>query len=226
MQFINAELNNLHLNVATKGRKPETPMSVYLDSEYYSNESLFERHKGKIRRYDAVLIDEVQDYKRSWMNIVRNFFLVENGDYVLFGDVKQNIYGNPTENKEFITNIRGGAFELKTCHRSDSKIQDFALEFQKSVFGDKYEIDSFADGESLFSDSEKIGSISYLYFDDVQSQLDIYYTIRNIIISRFPNISPNDITILGYSNTTLREFDYLYRTLSREKTRTCLKLLN
>lgn len=219
-QFINAELNNLHLNVATKNRKPETPMSVYLDTEYYSNESLFERHKDKIRRYDAVLIDEVQDYKRSWMNIVRNFFLVQNGDYVLFGDVKQNIYGNPTENKEFITNIRGGAFELKTCHRSDSKIQDFALEFQKSVFGDKYEIDSFADGESLFSDSEKIGSISYLYFDDVQSQLDIYYTIRNIIISRFPNISPNDITILGYSNTTLREFDYLYRTLSREKTRT------
>ena len=184
-QFINAELNNLHLNVATKGRKPETPMSVYLDSEYYSNESLFERHKGKIRRYDAVLIDEIQDYKRSWMNIVRNYFLVENGDYVLFGDVKQNIYGNPTENKEFITNIRGGAFELKTCHRSDSKIQDFALEFQKSVFGDKYEIDSFADGESLFSNSEKSGSISYLYFENTQSQLDIYYTLRNIIISRF-----------------------------------------
>lgn len=115
------------------------------------------------------------------MNIVRNYFLVENGDYVLFGDVKQNIYGNPTENKEFITNIRGGAFELKTCHRSESKIQDFALEFQKSVFGDKYEIDSFADGESLFSNSEKSGSISYLYFENTQSQLDIYYTLRNII---------------------------------------------
>ena len=78
-QFINAELNNLHLNVATKNRKPETPMSVYLDTEYYSNESLFERHKDKIRRYDAVLIDEVQDYKRSWMNIVRNFFLCRTG---------------------------------------------------------------------------------------------------------------------------------------------------
>ena len=192
-------------------------MSVYLDTEYYSNESLFERHKDKIRRYDAVLIDEVQDYKKSWMNIVRNYFLVENGDYVLFGDVKQNIYGNPTENKEFITNIRGGAFELKTCHRSNSKIQDFALEFQKSVFRDKYAIDSFGDDLVI---SKEIGSISYLYFENPQSQLDIYYTIRNIIVSQFSNISPNDITILSYSNTALREFDYLYRTLSREKTRT------
>lgn len=219
-QFINAELNNLHLNIATKGRKPETPMSAYLDTEYYSNESLFERHKDEIRRYDAVLIDEVQDYKKSWMNIVRNYFLADNGDYALFGDVKQNIYGNPTENKEFITNIRGGAFELKTCHRSDSKIQDFALEFQKGVFGDKYEIDSFGESSELSRDSKKIGSISYLYFENTQSQLDIYYTIRNIIVSRFSNISPNDITILGYSNTALREFDYLYRVLSREKTRT------
>lgn len=219
-QFINAELNNLHLNVATKNRKPETPMSVYLDTEYYSNESLFERHKDKIRRYDAVLIDEIQDYKKSWMNIVRNYFLVENGDYALFGDVKQNIYGNPTEDKEFITNIRGRAFELKTCHRSDSKIQDFALEFQRSVFGDKYDIDTFADGTNLHSDSEKAGGISYLYFTEKESQIDLYFSIRNIITSRFPNISPNDITILGLSNSTLREFDYLYRTLSREKTRT------
>ena len=219
-QFINAELNNLHLNIATKNRTPETPMSVYLDTEYYSNESLFERHKDKIRRYDAVLIDEIQDYKKSWMNIVRNYFLVDNGDYALFGDVKQNIYGNPTEDKEFITNIRGRAFELKTCHRSDSKIQDFALEFQRSVFGNKYAIDSFGDDMEMPKDSKKMGSISYLYFENAQSQLDIYYTLRNIIISRFSNISPNDITILGQSNSTLREFDYLYRTLSREKTRT------
>ncbi len=41
------------------------------------------------------------------MDIIKNYFREPLGDYVLFGDVKQNIYGQPTEKKDVVTNVRG-----------------------------------------------------------------------------------------------------------------------
>ena len=92
-QFINAELNNLNIEFEIpEGIVPEH-LSQYLESKYYGNIKLFDEHKDEITKYDAVLIDEIQDYHRSWMEIVKNYFRDPQGDYVLFGDVKQNIYG-------------------------------------------------------------------------------------------------------------------------------------
>lgn len=66
---------------------------------YYGNIELFQKNQDKIVKYDAILIDEIQDYHRNWMVILKSFFRNPEGDYVLFGDVKQNIYGQPTEKK-------------------------------------------------------------------------------------------------------------------------------
>ena len=60
---------------------------------YYGNIELFQKNQDKIVKYDAILIDEIQDYHRNWMVILKSFFRNPEGDYVLFGDVKQNIYG-------------------------------------------------------------------------------------------------------------------------------------
>ena len=99
-------------------------------------------HKSQIKTYDAIFIDEIQDYKRPWMEIIKDCFLVEGGEYILLGDVKQNIYSNPTEQKDVSTNVRG-VIELKRCFRSDFKIKDLAVEYQKNIFKDKYEIDTY-----------------------------------------------------------------------------------
>ena len=39
------------------------------------------------------------------MRIIKKYFLESNGEYVLFGDEKQNIYDNELENKDIKTNI-------------------------------------------------------------------------------------------------------------------------
>lgn len=96
-QFINAELNNL--NIEFDIPEGTVDISKYLETNYYGNIKLFEDHKSEIVKYDAVLIDEIQDYHRAWMDIIKNYFRDPNGDYVLFGDVKQNIYGQATINK-------------------------------------------------------------------------------------------------------------------------------
>lgn len=143
-QFINAELNNLNIEFEIpEGIDPEH-LSQYLESKYYGNIKLFDEHKDEITKYDAVLIDEIQDYHRSWMEIVKNYFRDPQGDYVLFGDVKQNIYGQSTQNKDVVTNVRG-VNDLKYCYRSDFKVRDLAQSFQKNIFKDKYDVDDFSE---------------------------------------------------------------------------------
>lgn len=224
-QFINAELNNLNIEFEVPdGLNPEH-VSEYLESHYYGNIKLFDEHKDEISKYDAVLIDEIQDYHRAWMDIVKNYFRDPEGDYVLFGDVKQNIYGQTTQNKDVVTNVRG-VNELKKCYRSDFKIRDLAQLFQKNVFGDKYDIDDFSEnGTYSFFGQElkKEGYINYMYLQEVQPITTLYNIIRENILNKNANIAPNDITILGYTTNLLRTFDLYYRYKSRERTNSMLE---
>ena len=224
-QFINAELNNLNIEFEVPEGLDSEHISEYLESNYYGNIKLFDKHKDEIVKYDAVLIDEIQDYHRTWMDIVKNYFRDPEGDYVLFGDVKQNIYGQTTQNKDVVTNVRG-VNELKYCYRSDFKVRDLAQSFQKNVFGDKYDIDDFSENStySFFGqEQEKEGYINYMYLKEEQQITTLYNIIRGNILNKNANIAPNDITILGYTTNLLRTFDLYYRYASRERTNSMLE---
>lgn len=219
--FINAELNNLNIEFEIPNNLDKSEISSYLERAYYSNVRLFAEHQSQIVKYDAVFIDEIQDYKREWMEIIKNYFRDPDGDYVLFGDVKQNIYNRPTLNKDVVTNVVGRPNELARCYRSDSKVIDVAHSFQKSIFGSKYEIDDFQDNGSydFFGvKQQKQGYVNYMYLQDENPTIALYNIIRGNILNKNSNISPNDITILGYTTSMLRQFDLYYRYASREKT--------
>ena len=183
-QFINAELNNLNIEFEIPEGLNKKELSNYMETQYYGNVRLFERHKEEIVKYDAVLIDEIQDYHRPWMEIIKNYFRDPMGDYVLFGDVKQNIYGQSIQNRDVVTNVRG-INELKYCYRSDFKVRDLALSFQKNIFQDKYDIDDFSENGtySFFGvEQEKEGYINYMYLQNenpVKTSAVLMYDIYN-----------------------------------------------
>ena len=221
-QFINAELNNLNIEIKVPEDLDKKGKSDFMEAHYYGNVKLFEKHKDDIVKYDAVLIDEIQDYHRPWMEIIKNYFRDPMGDYVLFGDVKQNIYGQATQNKDVVTNVKG-VNELKYCYRSDFKVRDLALSFQKNIFKDKYDIDVFSENgtESFFGvKEEKKGYINYMYLQKENPIKALYYIIHGNIINKNADISPNDITVLGYTTRLLKTFDSFYRNASRERTKT------
>ena len=224
-QFINAELNNLNIEFEVPKDLDPDLLTQYLERKYYGNLQLFEEHKNDIVMYDAVLIDEIQDYHRAWMEIIKRCFRNPQGDYVLFGDVKQNIYGQPTEQKDVSTNVLG-VNELKYCFRSDFKVRDLAHAFQKQIFGDKYEIDTFEenlnDGSILF---QKEGYINYMYLQEENPVVSMYNIIRGNITNKVASIPPNDITVLGYTTKLLRIFDAYYRYASRENANSMLETI-
>lgn len=224
-QFINAELNNLNIEIVIPEGMDDKNVGVYLEQHYYGNVDLFKSRQKDIVRYDAVLIDEIQDYRRAWMEIIKDCFRDPLGDYVLFGDVKQNIYYQPIVKKDIVTNVHG-VNELKYCFRSDFKVRDLALGFQKNIFKNKYDIDDFSENEtpSFFGlQEEKLGYINYMFLQGDNPVVALYNIIRGNIINKASNISPNDITILGYTTSLLRTFDSYYRYASREETYSMLE---
>lgn len=73
----------------------------------YSNKSIsltdfddpdfFAPYSNKIKRYNTILIDEVQDFKTNWLRSIINYFLSPNGTISVFGDGEQNIYSREYE---------------------------------------------------------------------------------------------------------------------------------
>ena len=227
--FIKAELNNLGIRIIPppEDLNDAALISKYFEDKYFSNVKLFDDLKSQIRKYDAVLIDEIQDYKRPWMDIIKNYFREPQGDYVLFGDVKQNIYNLPIAQKDVVTNVRG-VKELKRCYRSEFKVRDLAQSFQKSVFGDKYSVDNFdEDGAwNFFGIKEKKeGYVNYMYLSESNTIQTLYNIVRGNILNKENNVSPNDITILGHTIHLLRLFDCYYRYASREKTNSMMEVV-
>lgn len=222
--FINNELNNLGVDVSVPEKFNELSLEQkekYFESNYYSSKQLFAENAEKIVQYDAIFIDEIQDYKRPWMEIIKEFFLVEGGEYVLFGDVKQNIYNNnQTEFKDVNTNVKG-FIRLKDCFRSNYKIKDLAVKFQELFFKDKYEIDDFNKIDTSLEiqfERNLEGYVNYMYLQNTDNVSSLYTIIHDNIINK--NFIPNDITILSHSIALLKKFDVYYRYSSNEKTNT------
>ncbi|MFS4466167.1 ATP-binding domain-containing protein [Maribacter sp. 2210JD10-5] len=221
--FINSELNNLGIDIEIPkdfSDYTEDQKDQYFERNYYSNKQLFIENRNEIKLYDVILIDEIQDYKRAWMEIVKECFLKEGGEYVLFGDVKQNIYNNKTDSKDISTNVKG-VTDLKNCFRSDFKIKDLAIHYQQDIFKDKYEIDSFNKKQQSLEiafERNQEGSINYIYLPKADSVSTLYTIIHENAINK--DIPTNDITILGNSISLLKKFEAYYRYSSNERTNT------
>jgi hypothetical protein len=222
--FIKAQLNNLGIEVKfEQGDTVET-----ISARKYDNYELFRNRADETEHFDVIFIDEIQDYKRVWMDIIKDYFLYKDGEYpqggyYLLGDVKQNIYSRRTDGKDVATNVLG-VNTLDTCFRSDMKIKDLAIGFQQTYFQGKYEIDSTLTAEEdkgLFAGQNiKQGYINYMYLSGDDPIQSVFNIIEGNIENKVSNEAINDITVLGTEISFLQLFETFYRYKTGRRTST------
>ena len=77
----------------------------------FDNPEYFYPYRESIKKYKSIIIDEVQDFKEQWLQLIINSFLAEDGSVSLFGDGEQNIYERALEKETRMPSIRKCGFE-------------------------------------------------------------------------------------------------------------------
>ncbi len=186
--------------------------------QVYSNANIFKPAKNKIEKYKTILIDEAQDYDNEWIKIIREYFLEDNGEMVLFGDEKQNIYQRALDlDKNYRTPNGFGiwkALNKSIRHDKNSYILKLAKDFQKTFLNENYDIDKYEDN-AIQQEMPGLGIFKVAIYSDNQIPQMVSTIYRNI---KEQNLHPNDVVILSSRIKIMQEFDYIIRNKSNHKT--------
>lgn len=176
------------------------------------NEQFFDGVVDKLRRYSAIFIDEVQDYDSRWLKLIYNDFLEVDGEFVVFGDEKQNIFNRPldAENKVIVPGIAGRWNELKQPHRiEDSPIINLTIDFQKE-FLSMLEPDDIE--PNLFPES---GTIQYKEFKPSEMHLVEQYCEQLVKDGQLDLCTS---VVLASQYMPLQRLEYFCRVVNKRET--------
>jgi hypothetical protein len=184
-QFFNTQVNNT-------GQDISELIDRYGIEEIYSTDVFEDQEPIK---YHTILVDEIQDYQSEWVKIVRDNFLSENGEIVLFGDESQNIYQREGGRSRVIAQGFGTWVKLNRSYRTDidSPFNQLFKDFQVAFLVGKY-----ADTELVEVNPVQIGmGFTLLKYEALLTdswQEDVFNSIQSYIKSY--SLHPNDIVIL------------------------------
>lgn len=212
-------ITNYHCFFATQADRYELPYSVSdatdEDNSSFDDETFFESVAGKVQRYQSIFIDEVQDYKIEWLRLIRKYFLAPDGEYVLFGDEKQNVYGRTLEDKKIRTNIPGRFNRLRQSQRLNLKVAELATKFQAEFFAGRHEIDTV---ESMRQGSLFEPHMEYHYLKGATPPC-----LAGIVMNFAEKweVHPNDIAVLCSRIEQVRMVDAAVRKHFHQRTTIC-----
>ncbi len=222
----NFDIINYHSFIMDQYRKVGGDPDKYggdLD-KLFSDENLFDAAEEQIRKYETILIDEIQDFEVPWIKIMRKFFLAEGGEMVLYGDESQNIYNRPLALLNHQLRGFGTWEELRVSYRSSSNspLTQLISDFQSTFLASKYDTDLIeghdSPSEQLSLDIQENDVLEYAHLgtnSDCSKLAENIYTFMQA-----HNIQPNDICIVGGEIAPLRQLEEAYKARTGEETNT------
>lgn len=154
--------------------------------------------KDKLGNYDAVLVDEYQDFHANWFELCKRICKKnEDGQENLFfaGDRLQRIYDIQWNSyKEIGINIQGRSKLLRTPYRTNQNHLDFALKFLSNNDASAKDISNFYEIDKLNSFANKGNSIDLVEGGPTSISAYIDELVNNL------DIPPEDILILCHTN--------------------------
>lgn len=195
-QFYNSQLNNTGQDIVQLVKR------YGMDNMYAQNLFL----DFKVTKYKTILIDEIQDYKPSWVKIIRDNFLDSDGEMVLFGDESQDIYHRNSGRAQVIAQGFGRWNKLTRSYRTDfdSPLNQLFVKFQLEYLAEK------SDDPDIFDIStNQMGmSFSLLKYKRLNFHEWVHevYEEISLIISSY-ELVPNDIVIISSSIYNVRKLN-------------------
>lgn len=185
-------------------------LDSYVKEDFFTDEE-------KLPKYSAILVDEVQDYEESWLKILKYNFLEPDGEFLVFGDEKQNVYNRPLEKETKLpkTPIPGAWNILKKCHRSENQsLVRLALEFQTMYMPELPQDDIDLDTRLNF-DGPSVDYINLGYTTDIDLiGLQCMKSIESISFDE-------NVAILSPTCEILTEVEYYLRVNGKTTTIMC-----
>ena len=196
--FISTQLNNYGIDL--KSKTEHLPPKKRDDIDYvYGLQDLFSGVETE--KYKTIFIDEVQDYHPEWIKLVRDYFLADGGEMLLFGDQSQNIYDRPIEGRKSpIVLGFGGWIRLTKSYRIDGSsplinlFRNFHLQFLIRKYG---ESDVFPAIEAAASQGNlQLDLLNCEVYDDYDIDFELIFERISYYI-RARELHPNDIVVIG-----------------------------
>lgn len=168
-----------------------------------------------VPKYQTILVDEIQDYQSEWVKIIRDNFLQEDGEMILFGDESQNIYQRDFSRSPVIAQGFGRWIKLTRSYRTnlDSPLNQLFKDFQLKFLLEKHSDIEITDvsptqmgiGFSLLKYEETtVGNWKESVFDSIKSYIRSY------------DFHPNDVVVLSSKISLVRQLNELW--IENEKT--------
>lgn len=194
--FIKNQLNNCGVDLKPIRERLPAALSDDMDP-IFGMKSLFDGVETE--KYPTILIDEVQDYRPEWIKLVRDCFLTEDGEMVLFGDQFQNIYARASgERESAIAQGFGRWNSLTKSYRSRGNSPLFQLfrNFQLCFMISKYaDSELFAAAEPM--EAQRSMHLDLLSYETYREPFDVEGVIEKIRrYIREYRLHPNDIAIV------------------------------
>lgn len=199
-------------------RAAECRLHVEYDS--YQDETFFDGSENH-KKYSAVFVDEVQDYTTAWLRIIiKNFLIDPNGELVVFGDPKQNVYGRHLDtNGDIRLGVIGGQWnrQLTTGRRfTNPRLANLATAFQ-AQFMANLPPDKISTGKAM-PNTLNFQILTYIDLRQNNSVDSIVARIISIITN--DNNEARDFVVLASTTKLLCDIDFLYRRRTNKQTET------
>ena len=175
----------------------------------WDNGNYFERYKEQTIRYDTILFDEAQDYRYDWYILIRNYFLKEGGEFVVFGDGRQNIYSRQQDDDHMpkIPGRPGPWAQINDNSSISFRIENPEITQLSTLFQ-----------ETFFDYSEPLAQQSALPFEqffikywNIGNGVSAETLCSNIVwIINEHNLNHRDVTILSQTCSVLRNIEDVY----------------
>ena len=204
-QFYNSQVNNAEMDIVEL-------IERYGIEQLYSVD-IFQH--TDVAKYHTILLDEVQDYQSEWVKIVRDNFLSQDGEMVLFSDDSQNIYKRDVGRLPVIAHGFGSWNMLTRSYRTslDSPLNLLFKDFQTQFLIKKY-----ADTATVYTKPTQLGfGFSLLKYESIPDGgwgEAVFDSIQSYMKSY--EFNPNDVVILCSKIYLIRHLNEFW--IKRENT--------